>query len=906
LEERHAALERLRRLALEDEELSRQLAGSQDSSKVVGGSPPSRTATEIALGLPRRAWRSFKDEARPLYRVYKQAEHVVSPRIDMGLDQPAALDVVAGKLDVVGWVTPGTVPLAKVEVRLGDTFIGTVPFWLERPDLLRSRPWLPRTEWGFRQVFLLDSFLFRPGLHRLTVRAIDGAGKARELSRPVVLTSRATSSDRPRLAREAARLTKQLSQQSWSSIKKKAHPLFKAFKRVQRSVSPRIEVALDVPRAREKVGTQLQLVGWVSPASAPIQEVSVRLGTTVLGRAEIGVARPDVQASRPWLASPNCGFRSSFSIDASAFSSGKHRLVVEATDTTGAKRAITRTIVVSHEPSDNFDLLSDVKAHQENFVFIEPENQHWSYRPLISLVVPVFDPPEEVLREMLESVLAQSYLDWELCVVDGGSKSPWVAPVLQEYAARDPRVRVRLQKKNLGISGNSNAALAMAQGEFVGMLDHDDVLETSALHEVVRQLNVDSETDVIYTDQDKIDSAGRRVEPFHKPAWSPELFRGVMYVGHLLVIRRSIAVEVGGFDPHFDGVQDFEFMLRVSEKTTRISHIPKILYHWRMLPGSVADDVASKPQVPALQVKAVNAHLKRSGVHATARQHPKLPHRVVIDPQPRAEAPLVSIVIPSKDAPEYIGRCLNSIYAKTTYSNFEVVVVDNGTTDPRARRILEKHPVRIVPYPERFNFSRANNLGVAQARGDHIVLLNNDTEVVTRDWLEVLIFHLGLPGVAAVGPLLLYPNRTVQHAGVVLGLGGTADHVMRGFPASADGYAGSLACTREVSAVTGACVAMSKATYLEAGGFVEHYGTHYQDTDLCLRLRAGGSRILYTPRAVLIHHESVSRGKSYDHVDRALFLDVWRNTLARGDPYYNPNFSLERWDYALSASMAQR
>jgi GT2 family glycosyltransferase len=370
-----------------------------------------------------------------------------------------------------------------------------------------------------------------------------------------------------------------------------------------------------------------------------------------------------------------------------------------------------------------------------------------------------------------------------------------------------------------------------------------------------------------------------------------------MYVGHLLVLRRTLVEEVGGFDSAFDGVQDFELMLRISERTDRIEHVPRILYHWRKLPGSVAASPDAKAGIPELQAEAVNRHLERCGIAAFARPNADHPHRAALHPKPRARWPRVTVIVPTRDAPQHLGRCLDSIFARSTYPSFDVLLVDNGTTDPEARRIFERYPVDVLPFDEPFNFSRVNNVGVERARGELVAFLNNDTEVVTPEWLEVLAGLAERDGVGAVGPLLLYPNGTVQHAGVVLGLRGTADHIMRGFPGTADGYAGSLSCTREVSAVTGACLLMRRDVFVEYGGFDEHFATHYQDVDLCLRLGGAGLRALYTPRAVLRHHESATRGDYYDRLDRALLLDAWGETIARGDPYYSPQLSLSGADY---------
>lgn len=522
-------------------------------------------------------------------------------------------------------------------------------------------------------------------------------------------------------------------------------------------------------------------------------------------------------------------------------------------------------------------------------------------RPLISVITPVFDTDPKWLARAVDSVRGQAYPNWQLCLSDDGSTSEGTVAYLRSLAG-DPKITVISGEVNRGIAPATNRAIASAEGEFVAFLDHDDELDPDALFECARLLDEKPETDVIYTDEDKIDRRGRHTEPFLKPDWSPEFFRGVMYVGHLLVIRRSLVESVGGLDPAFDGVQDYELMLRVSERTERIEHLARILYHWRKLPGSIASSTDAKAGISELQAAAVARHLDRTGIAALARANPDFPHRVMIQPRRRPRWPRVSVIVPTKDAPQHLARCLHSIFTRSTYPNFGVTLVDTGTTDPRALRVVDEFPVQVLPYRGRFNFSRVNNLACAHTDGEILVFLNNDTEVETPGWLEVMVSLAELEGVGAVGPLLLYPNGTVQHAGVVLGLRGTADHIMRGFPIDVDGYAGSLTCTREVSAVTAACMTVRRSLLDGVGGFDEHYATHYQDVDLCLRLRQAGRRNLFTPRAVLRHDEGVTRGSRYDHLDRALFLDAWGETVAQGDPYYNPGLSLAGADYRMRAA----
>ena len=515
-------------------------------------------------------------------------------------------------------------------------------------------------------------------------------------------------------------------------------------------------------------------------------------------------------------------------------------------------------------------------------------------RPLISIVMPVFDTPAEVLDATIQSVLDQSASNWELVAVDDASPGKHIAELLARHAAREPRIHVHRRATNGGIAAATNDGVARAVGEFVAFLDHDDLLAPDAVARCGEAL-ASTSADALYTDQDTVDDRGRTSWIFHKPDWSPEYLRHVMYVGHLLVVRRSLAARLG-FRSEFDGVQDFEFMLRLGEATPAVAHLPEVLYHWRAVAGSLAAASDAKRGIDERQARAVQDHLDRLGVPAVASPHPRFPHRCVVTPK-LVRFPKVSIVIPTKDRPDLLGPCLDSVLG-SRYPDLEIVVVDTGTTDAGALEILRSRPVRVVPFTSGFNFSAASNAGAAGATGEVLVFLNNDTTLISPDWLEHLVFHLLAADVGAVGQLLLYPDGSVQHAGVVLGARGTADHVMRRFPADADGYAGSLSCPREVSAVTGACLAIRRDAFVRVGGWNELYATHYQDVDLCLRLRRAGLRIIFTPDARLTHHESPSRGDRYDLLDRLLLIDTWKDELAAGDSAYPAACSLERLDYS--------
>ena len=514
--------------------------------------------------------------------------------------------------------------------------------------------------------------------------------------------------------------------------------------------------------------------------------------------------------------------------------------------------------------------------------------------PFFSLITPTYETKPGWLAEAALSLLHQSFVNWEWCIVDDGSQDSETRKFLEHLRQASPQVRVTFANK-AGISAATNQAIDLAKGDYVCFLDHDDLLHWSALESLAEKIG--QGYDVVYSDEDKLDdTTGERVEPFFKPAWSPEYFRGAMYLGHLLCLRRDLA-QTTRFDPAFDGVQDFEFMLRVSETEVRIGHVPRVLYHWRKTPGSIAATSEAKPQAGALQEEAVNAHLRRLQLPARAERS-KLAHRLKIRPAARSDFPSISIIIPTKDAPEMLGRCLKTVSEKTSYPKTEVILVDNETTDPQSLRLMEQYPTHRILFPDPFNFSRANNLGASAASGEFLVFLNNDTEILSDDWLEHLLYYAEQPDVGAAGGLLIYEDRTVQHAGVILGMRGTADHSMRGFPLGSDGYAGSLACAREVSSLTAACLMIRKSLFHDIGGFNEHFFTAYQDVDLCLRLRERGLRLICTPMALAVHHESISRQRHYDLIDRALLLDLWESVIKGGDPYYNRNLNLERGDYS--------
>lgn len=523
--------------------------------------------------------------------------------------------------------------------------------------------------------------------------------------------------------------------------------------------------------------------------------------------------------------------------------------------------------------------------------------------PMISIITPAFDTKTEWLAEAALSVFQQSLGCWEWCIVDDGSKDVEFHQLFAELGAIS-RIKIHCMGQHGGISTCLNQGLSMATGKYVCVLDHDDVLAPQALEKCVRVLA--SGFDAVYTDEDKISDTGVLREPFHKPEWSPDYFRGSMYIGHLLCFRRDLAIEMGGFDSKYDRLQDYEFMLRYSERASCIGHIPEILYHWRMAPGSIAASQDAKGDLAPFQSAAVQAHLERLRLPADAVPG-RSAHLIRVKPRSRATHPKVSIIVGTRYAPDVLRNCLVSLFQKTTYPDFEVISVDNAADDTATLALIRELPViRLSNPPGRFNFSDANNLGVQFAKGQYLVFMHDDVEVRTPQWVEEMLYYAEQDSIGAVGGLLLYPHGSVQHAGVVFESGGTAAHVTKGFPGDSDGYCSSLASAHEVSAISAACLMVKKDLFVEAGGFNGYFATAYQDVDLCLQLRSRGKRNLFTPHAVFMHHESCTRSAYDDLVDRNLLLDRWSHLIQAGDPYYNPNLDFLTCDYRPKVGVATK
>ena len=537
----------------------------------------------------------------------------------------------------------------------------------------------------------------------------------------------------------------------------------------------------------------------------------------------------------------------------------------------------------------------------------------------ISILVPLYNTPEPFLRDMITSVLNQTYQNWELCLADGSdAEHEEVGRICREYLEKDSRIVYQKLLKNEGISGNTNECLKLATGEYIGLFDHDDILHPSTLYEYVKAVN-EQDADYIYCDETtfKNGDINKMLTMHFKPDYAVDNLRANNYICHFSVFAKRLLEGEELFRSRFDGSQDHDMILRMTDRAKHIVHIPKLLYYWRCHEGSVASGIDAKPYVVAAAKGAVADHLKRHGfthfqITSTRAFETifKIRYEIIGDP-------MISIVIPNKDHAADLKRCITSILEKSTYENYEIVIVENGSETKEIfdyyTSLKEYDNIRVVTYekPEEqngFNYSAVNNFGVKQTKGDYILLLNNDTEVITVNWMEELLMYAQREDVGAAGAKLYYGNKTIQHAGVVLQLGAhrTAGHSHYGQSRENLGYMGRLCYAQNVSAVTGACLLVKKSLFKEVGGLDESFAISLNDVDFCLKLREKGLLNVFTPFAELYHYESVSRGldDSGEKAERynqesAHFREKWKTVLEKGDPYYNPNFSLDRSDFAL-------
>ncbi|WP_172635889.1 glycosyltransferase [Desulfitobacterium dichloroeliminans] len=562
-------------------------------------------------------------------------------------------------------------------------------------------------------------------------------------------------------------------------------------------------------------------------------------------------------------------------------------------------------------PQEDYDLW--LKYHsltEARKKMLQTQCAELAFKPVFSILVPVYNVDERWLRSCLDSVREQVYPHWELCIADDASTDPQVQKMLKEYAARDPRIKVIYREKNGHISAASNSALELATGEYIGLLDHDDCLTADALCENALLINQHPEAVMIYSDEDKIGEDGVRHSPFFKPDWSPDNLLAQMYTCHFGVYKTSVVRELGGFRLGFEGSQDHDLALRVSETTDEIYHIAKVLYHWRTVAESTAVNVGAKSYATTAGLKAVGEALQRRGEGGWVEALERYPYYRAH--YPVKGNPLISIIIPTRDMARLLGKCLETIFSKTRYPHYEVLIIDNGSVKSETQQLfakwqqLEPQRFRVIHLDIPFNYSRLNNQAVQQAKGELVVLLNNDVEIITPNWLEEMAGQAMRPSIGAVGAKLLYPDQTIQHAGVTLGIGGVGGHSHRGRGSEEPGYFGRLIIAANYAAVTGACLMVKKELFCQVGGLEEKLTVAFNDVDFCLKLWEKGYYNLVLPQVKLYHFESKSRGYEDTPEKMQRFLGEvnymkqhWKNFLER-DPFYNPNLTLDREDFSLA------
>lgn len=546
-------------------------------------------------------------------------------------------------------------------------------------------------------------------------------------------------------------------------------------------------------------------------------------------------------------------------------------------------------------------------------VLAAQRKQKFAYMPKVSIVVPLYKTPKKYLIEMIESVKEQSYSNWELCLSDGSGANSSIKTLLKKYENEDKRIKVVYNEKPLQISDNTNQALNIATGDFIAFFDHDDLLALNALFECVLELNKNKDIDIIYTDEDKIDMNGKEhFMPHFKTDFNIDMLRSTNYICHFFVVKRHIYEQVGMLNHEFDGAQDYDFVLRCIEKTKNIQHIPKILYHWRAHKDSTAGNPESKGYAFLAGARAVQAHYDRLGINAEVSTTEL--NGVYRTKYKLAEQPLISVVIPNKDHRNDLDKCLRSLRDKNKYTNLEYIIVENNSEEKETfdfYKELEESDSKVkVVYWEGqgFNYPSINNFGVSQAKGDYILFLNNDTEILNEDCIEEMLGFCMRDDVGAVGARLYYEDETIQHAGVIVGLGGIAGHAFPGAARNDPGYFGRIVMAQDYSAVTAACMMVKKNVFEEVDGFDERYAVAFNDVDFCLKVRKAGYLVVYNPYAELKHYESKSRGyeDSEEKVQRfgsevTLFANRWKEFLEKGDPYYSPNLTLDKNDFSLNA-----
>jgi GT2 family glycosyltransferase len=781
----------------------------------------------------------------------------------MNLDEPAdGQEFAFGEVFVRGWVLdPGG--HADVEAAVDGLRPVRIASGKTRTDVARAFPGhanAARSGFGGR----VDVSSLPPGEHEIVVSIRGSASEVAQAKRTIKLLDHAL------VSRET----------------------------VSKAGTDFIRLKIDSPAEGSSIyrGSILRTEGW-AVSSSGIDRVSIWLdddgpyiATYGLLNEEVGSLYDDFPgAARPgfvWIW-PTLELRP-----------GVHSLRFVATSKGGAEAESTALFTIGARTE--YELWAELnRLSSDQIISLLDAGDSFVYKPRISIVTPVYRTPREFLLKCVDSVRKQAYPNWELVLVDDGSGDAHLLSLLQTLSQEDKRIRVKALTSNQGIAAATNVGLAICSGDYVALLDHDDEIAPDALLRIVEMLNQDRSLDVLYSDEDKIDEHNRHVYAFFKPEWSPDLLLSMNYVCHFLTCRRSLLQEVDGLRTGFDGSQDYDLILRLSERTNRIRRVPRVLYHWRIHHASTASGVTVKPAASEAGRRALQEHLRRKGISAQVVEQGPGRYRVKYALNTKPE---VAIVIPTGGSPT-LETALQSIFRGTRYSNYSVVVVDNSSGLEVQNRLKkfdgESHSLSSVDRRGMpFNFSLLCNEGARATSAPYLLFLNDDTEVITPDWIECMLEHAQFPDVGAVGALLLFPNNTIQHAGVITGLYEVAGHPFRGFPNKSH-YFDFSHVIRDCCAVTGACLLIGRSDFESVGGFDEmNLPTCFQDVDLCLKLVTDGKRIVYTPFAKLYHHESFSKRAVADLPEIQYMKERWSGVIAN-DPYYNPNLTRRADDYSL-------
>lgn len=559
-----------------------------------------------------------------------------------------------------------------------------------------------------------------------------------------------------------------------------------------------------------------------------------------------------------------------------------------------------------YEYSEWYELTKPTKAILE-----EQRKEKFAYEPLFSIIIPAFETPERYLRDLIESIQTQTYKNFEVCFADGSRLGKSNEVIYKEYATKDNRIKYKILGENKGIAGNTNEALSMASGDYIVLCDHDDVLPEFALYECVKAIN-ETKCDVLYSDEDKMDmETDELFEPHFKPDFNIDLLRSVNYICHLFVVKKDLVEKYGGFRAEFDGAQDYDFIFRMTEKANKIVHIPKVLYHWRCHMKSTAINPESKLYAYEAGARAIEEHYKRALPDIKVEKVEKGAYYGIYHTIFAPEEKLVSVIIPNKDHTADLDKAIRSVYTKSTYKNLEFIVVENNSTLPETWEYYEKiqkefSNVRVVKWDREFNYSAINNFGVTFAKGEYLLFLNNDVELIEPDSIKEMVSYIQREDVGICGARLLYEDDTIQHAGVVIGFGGIAGHTFIGLEKERISYFNRALITQDYSAVTAACMMSKKSVFEDVAGFSEDLAVAFNDIDYCMKVRKLGKLVVYNPYVCLYHYESKSRGleDTPEKIERfnreiATFLKKWSNIVNKGDPYYNPNLTLRKSDFSL-------